>query len=53
MNPIPIAWAVLFDHHGEKAIFITLERSKADDYAAHVHGTIEPLYFKSQFVGEN
>jgi len=49
MKPLPFAWAVKYVHHGEERKFITLERSRADDYAATHHGTIHGLYTLDQF----
>lgn len=40
---VPFAWAVIYEINGEQARFITLERSRADDYAAQHHGIIYPL----------
>jgi hypothetical protein len=44
MNPVPVAWLVKHKWNNVDNKYVTLERSKADDYAAQWHGTIYPLY---------
>lgn len=42
---LPIGWAV-FDARGGAALF--LERPRADEFAARVHGTVEQIYSATQ-----
>jgi hypothetical protein len=41
---IPKAWLVTYMHYGEPREFITLEKSRAVEYAGLHHGTYEPLF---------
>lgn len=44
MNPIPAAWLVRSIKWGKESKFITLEKSRAIEYAGLHHGTISPLF---------
>lgn len=41
---IPDAWMVKYLHYDKQHKFITLEKSRAIEYAETHHGTIHPLF---------
>ena len=40
---IPDAWMVKYQHYGEERKFITLEKTRAIEYAQLHHGTYHPM----------
>lgn len=50
---IPDAWLVKYTHYGEQRKFITLEKSRAIEYAGEHHGTIHPLFLIEPIEVEN
>lgn len=44
LDRLPTAYIVKHLHEGKLNKFVTLHRTKADEYAAMHHGTIHPLY---------
>lgn len=43
-DPIPCNYVVKYFHHGEPRQFITLERSRAEQYAMEHHGTVHTAH---------
>lgn len=44
MNSLPSAYIVHYKHNGQPAKFITLDHTRADQYAIEHHGIIGGLY---------